>query len=299
MPNLQPHKATMTLIKTQSLTAPRYDLHCHSTASDGVLPPAAVVARAHANGVTSLALTDHDGLSGIPEASAAAAAVGLTLIPGTEISVEWHDHSVHIVGLQIDPNAPALVQGLAGIRDGRASRAERIAAELEKIGFTGILARTMTYVGNPELVSRAHFARALVEMGACKEVKQVFERYLVPGKPGFVPHPWPTLTEALSWIHGAGGVAVIAHPGRYKMSNKVLGQLFSDFREQGGQAIEVASGSHSPMQIAHFGRQARHYAFMGSQGSDFHGPNESYVDLGRSQPLPEGVVPVWDFWNKS
>lgn len=299
MPNLQPHKATMTLIKTQSLSAPRYDLHCHSTASDGVLPPAAVVARAHANGVTSLALTDHDGLSGIPEASDAAAAVGLTLIPGTEISVEWHDHSVHIVGLQIDPNAPALVQGLAGIRDGRASRAERIAAELEKIGFTGILARTMTYVGNPELVSRAHFARALVEMGACKEVKQVFERYLVPGKPGFVPHPWPTLTEALSWIHGAGGVAVIAHPGRYKMSNKVLGQLFSDFREQGGQAIEVASGSHSPVQIAHFGRQARHYAFMGSQGSDFHGPNESYVDLGRSQPLPEGVVPVWEFWNKS
>ena len=286
---LQTHKATMT-------QEARYDLHCHSTASDGTLPPAAVVARAHANGVTSLALTDHDGLSGIPEAAAEAEKLGIELIPGTEISVEWNDHSVHIVGLQINPQDPTLVQGLDEIREGRANRAGRIAAELEKVGFTGILDKTMAYVGNPELVSRAHFARALVEMGACREVKQVFDRYLTPGKPGYVEHPWPSLEKALGWIRAAGGVAVIAHPGRYRMSNKELGKLFEAFRDLGGEAIEVASGSHTPEQIAHFGRQARHYAFMGSQGSDFHGPNESYVDLGRSLPLPEGVVPVWNSW---
>lgn len=172
-----------------AMIPPRYDLHCHSTASDGMLPPAEVVARAHANGVTTLALTDHDGLSGLPEAQAAAETLGLNFVAGTEISVEWDDHSVHIVGLRIDPQHPAIVAGLDGIRLGRANRAEKIAAELEKVGFTGILARTMTYVGNPELVSRAHFARALVDMGACREVKQVFERYLTPGKPGYVAHP--------------------------------------------------------------------------------------------------------------
>jgi hypothetical protein len=275
---------------------PRYDLHCHSTASDGMLPPAEVVARAHTNGVTHLALTDHDGLSGLPEAQAAAASLGVNLIAGTEISVEWNDHSIHVVGLRIDPLNPVIVAGLDNIRLGRANRAEKIAAELEKVGFNGILERTMTYVGNPELVSRAHFARALVEMGACREVKQVFDRYLTPGKPGYVPHPWPSLAEALGWIRAAGGVAVIAHPGRYRMSNKELGKLFEAFRDLGGEAIEVASGSHTLEQVAHFGRQARHYAFMGSQGSDFHGPDESYVDLGRSLPLPEGVVPVWNNW---
>lgn len=293
MPISQSHKAEFM---TPAGSAPKYDLHCHSTASDGMLPPADVVARAHANGVTTLALTDHDGLSGLPEAQAAAVALGVSLVPGTEISVEWNDHSVHVVGLQIDPHNPAIVTGLDRIRIGRANRAERIAAELEKVGFHGILARTMTYVGNPELVSRAHFARALVEMGACREVKQVFDRYLTPGKPGYVPHPWPSLAEALGWIRAAGGVAVIAHPGRYRMSNKELGKLFEAFRDLGGEAIEVASGSHTPEQIVHFGRQARHYAFMGSQGSDFHGPDESYVDLGRSLPLPEGVVPVWNNW---
>lgn len=277
-------------------SALRYDLHCHSTASDGMLSPADVVARAHAKGVTTLALTDHDGLSGLSEAADAAKSLGLDFINGTEISVEWNDHSVHIVGLNIDPSHSEIVAGLDGIRLGRATRAERIAAELEKVGFEGILARTMTYVGNPELVSRAHFARALVEMGACREVKQVFDRYLTPGKPGFVPHPWPSLESALGWIRAAGGVAVIAHPGRYRMSNKQLGQLFEAFRALGGEAIEVASGSHTPEQVAHFGRQARHYAFMGSQGSDFHAPGESYVDLGGSQPLPEGVVPVWHAW---
>lgn len=296
MPISQTHKATLMNLAASEA---RYDLHCHSTASDGMLPPAEVVARAHANGVTTLALTDHDGLAGLPEAQAAAEALGLNLVPGTEISVEWTDHSVHIVGLKIDPKNPTIVAGLDSIRIGRANRAERIAAELEKVGFQGILAKTMTYVGNPELVSRAHFARALVEMGACREVKQVFDRYLTPGKPGYVPHPWPLLEEALGWIKAAGGVAVIAHPGRYRMSNKELGKLFEAFRDLGGEAIEVASGSHTPEQIAHFGRQARHYAFMGSQGSDFHGPDESYVDLGRSLPLPEGVVPVWNNWQIS
>lgn len=261
-----------------------------------MLPPADVVARAHANGVTHLALTDHDGLSGLPEAQVAAASLGLNLVPGTEISVEWNDHSVHIVGLRIDPQNSVIVAGLDDIRVGRANRAEKIAAELEKVGYNGILERTMTYVGNPELVSRAHFARALVEMGACREVKQVFDRYLTPGKPGYVPHPWPSLAEALGWIRAAGGTAVIAHPGRYRMSNKELGKLFDAFRDLGGEAIEVASGSHTPEQIAHFGRQARHYAFMGSQGSDFHGPDESYVDIGCSPSLPEGVVPVWNNW---
>jgi 3',5'-nucleoside bisphosphate phosphatase len=145
---LQTHKATMT-------QEARYDLHCHSTASDGMLPPAAVVARAHANGVTSLALTDHDGLSGIPEAAAEAKSLGIELITGTEISVEWNDHSVHIVGLQINPEDPTLVKGLDEIREGRANRAGRIAAELEKVGFTGILDKTMAYVGRNGCLPRS------------------------------------------------------------------------------------------------------------------------------------------------
>lgn len=270
------------------------DFHCHSTCSDGLLSPAEVVRRAHGNGVTWLALTDHDELAGTAEATATADEVGLRFSPGVEISIEWAETPIHMVGLGVDPANPALVAGLGGIRNGREERARRMAAELERIGIRGTFAGAMTYCENPTLISRAHFARYLVEIGIAKDVKSVFDDYLVPGKPGYVPHRWVSLEEAVGWVHGAGGLAVVAHPGRYRLSNKDLGLLFEAFKDCGGDAIEVVSGSHGPDQTDKFAHVARKFGFLASRGSDFHGPGESYSDLGRIAPLPNNLTPVWE-----
>lgn len=270
------------------------DMHCHSTVSDGLLAPAEVVRRAHANGVDLLALTDHDELGGLIEARQAADALGLRFIDGVEISVSWGDDTtVHIVALGIDPNEPRLKQGLAQVRSGRDARAVRMAAELDAVGIHGAYEGALRYAGNPALVSRAHFARYIHAQGLARDVKSVFDTWLAKGKPGYVPHSWATLTEALGWIHGAGGVAVIAHPGRYRLNGMEMRRLLGEFSEQGGSAIEVLSGAHSPEQAREFARYCREFGFLASRASDFHGPGESWIDLGRMPALPDDLIPVW------
>jgi predicted metal-dependent phosphoesterase TrpH len=269
------------------------DLHCHSTASDGTLAPAAVVRRAHANGVDLLALTDHDELLGLPEATATAAELGLRFVPGVEVSVSWLDQTLHIVGLGFDPSNGALIEGLGKVRGGRDGRAVLIAAELDRIGIRGSLEGALRYAGNPALVSRAHFARYLVEIGISKNVHDVFLHYLARGKPGYVEHVWATLEDALGWIKGAGGLAVIAHPGRYRLSHAEMDILFDKFRDLGGDAVEVSCGAHDGGQVLAFARLARKFGLMASRASDFHGPEDSPIDLGRAPPLPQDLTPVW------
>ena len=269
------------------------DLHCHSTASDGTLAPADVVRRAHINGVDLLALTDHDELLGIAEAAAEATDLGLRFVPGVEISVSWLDQTLHIVGLGVDPANEALAAGLAKVRGGRDGRAMLIGEELARIGIHGAFQGALRYVGNPALVSRAHFARYLVEIGIAKNVHDVFLHYLARGKPGYVEHVWATLEDAVGWIKGAGGLAVIAHPGRYRLGNAEMHILFEQFRDLGGEAVEVSCGAHDGGQLLAFARMARKYGLLASRASDFHGPEDSPIDLGRASPLPPDLTPVW------
>jgi predicted metal-dependent phosphoesterase TrpH len=270
------------------------DMHCHSTYSDGLLSPAEVVRRAHANGVELLALTDHDEVGGLSEARRTANELGLRFVDGVEISVSWDDDTtVHIVALGIDPDDAGLAAGLAQVRSGRDARAMQMAAELDKVGIHGAYEGALRYVGNPALVSRAHFARHIAEQGLARDVKSVFDHWLAKGKPGYVAHSWATLDQALGWIHGAGGVAVLAHPGRFRLSGKELRRLLGEFKDQGGSAIEVLSGAHSAQQVSEFARLAQEFGFAASRASDFHGPGESWIDLGRLPPLPDKLTPVW------
>ena len=270
------------------------DLHCHSTVSDGLLAPAAVVRRAHGNGVELLALTDHDELGGLAEARAEAEQLGMKFLDGTEVSVSFgDDQTVHIVALGIDPANVPLVEGLAQVRGGRDSRAMRMAEELDKVGIHGAYAGSLKYAGNPALISRSHFARYIVELGHARDVKSVFDHWLAKGKPGYVSHPWATFEDAMGWILGAGGVAVIAHPGRYRLSKAELQQMFGVFKDLGGRGIEVISGAHSGEMIAEYANVARKYGFLASRASDFHGPGESYADLGKLPHLPDDLTPVW------
>lgn len=271
----------------------RIDLHCHSTASDGTLPPEGVVARAAAAGVGLLALTDHDELAGLERAREAAGAAGVTLLDGVEVSVTWRHRTIHVVGLDIDPGHGGLRQGLAALRASRRVRAERMAAGLAAAGIGGALEGAARYVSNPELVSRTHFARLLVERGVCKDVRGVFRRFLAEGKPGYVAHRWAALDEAVGWIRAAGGVAVLAHPGRYKLSAAVLRQLLTEFKAAGGAALEVVTASHDAVQVTRFAALAREFALLASAGSDFHDPEESPLDLGRLPTLPAGLETLW------
>ena len=275
------------------MTPANFDFHCHSAVSDGLLPPREVAARAAANGVDLWALTDHDDLGGLDEARAAAEAAGMRFVNGVEISIEWRGTPIHIVGLAFDPAHPALSGGLEALRAGRVERARRMGDALAAIGIPGVFEGARGYATNPSLISRAHFARYLVSIGIARDVPGVFQHYLTPGKPGYVDHRWATLEEAVSWIAAGGGVAVVAHPGRYKMSGAEMRRFLGEFKDVGGQGIEVTCGSHSTDHVLHFARLARHYAFHASRGSDFHGPEESYVDLGRLPHLPEDLKPVW------
>ena len=270
------------------------DLHCHSTVSDGLLAPAELMRRAHGNGVELLSLTDHDELGGLAEARAAADEIGLRFVDGVEVSISWgDDQTVHIVGLGVDPANAALEEGMQQVRSGRDSRAGRMAAELDKAGIHGAYEGALRHVGNPALISRSHFARYIVEQGHARDVRSVFEHWLAKGKPGYVEHSWATLEDALRWIVGAGGTAVIAHPGRYRLSQAERGDLFGAFRDLGGRGIEVLSGLHKHDEVREFARIAREFGFLASRGSDFHGPGESWVDLGRLPDLPEDLTPVW------
>ena len=272
------------------------DLHCHSTASDGLLKPAEVVARAAANGVETLALTDHDDISGLAEAGAEAQARGVRFIDGVEISVTWRATTVHVLGLGVDPSSRVLREGLESIRQGRAGRAQRIAEGLAAAGVPDALAGARRYAENPELMSRAHFARYLVEAGRAPDVKNVFRRFLVKDKPGYVPHQWAALQDAVGWIRASGGVAVVAHPGRYPFGRAEMRELFSQFKDCGGAGIEVVTGSHTPEQYREFARSAREYGFLASRGSDYHGKGESRVDLGMLPSLPDDLKSVWHDW---
>ncbi len=274
----------------------KVDLHCHSNVSDGVLPPADVAATARKAGVDAWALTDHDEVGGIAAARIAAQEQGMRFVPGVEISITWASTTVHIVGLQVDETNPVLVQGLAKTRSGRDARGREMAEQLAKVGIEGAYEGALKYVGNPDLMSRTHFARFLVDSGVCASIPEVFRKYLVEGKPGYVPHRWATLTESVEWIRAAGGVPVIAHPGRYGFNIVTEGALFDEFKQLGGSAIEVVTGSHTPDQYQTYAEQARRYGFLASRGTDFHAPGESRVDFAVLPNLPSGLKPVWHDW---
>ena len=271
----------------------RYDLHCHSTRSDGLLCPADVVRRAAERGVDVLALTDHDELAGLDEARDAAREAGVTFVAGSELSVTWRGNTVHIVALGIDAANDALARGLEAVRAGRDVRARRIGEALAGAGIPDAFEGALAYVTSERLISRTHFARHLIDAGYARDMKDVFRRYLTSGKPGYVPHAWATLPDAVAWIHAAGGTAVIAHPGRYKLTSTELRELVAEFRDVGGEAIEVVSPSHTPAEYTEFATLARAFGLKASCGTDFHGPGESRFEL---PPLPVGVAPVWSGW---
>jgi predicted metal-dependent phosphoesterase TrpH len=274
----------------------RYDLHCHSTYSDGLLPPAEVVRLAASRGVEVLALTDHDETAGLAEARAAALEAGITLVNGSELSVTWEGETIHVVALGIDPANATLCAGLADVRSGRDARARRIADSLAAAGIRDAFEGARVYVTSEALISRTHFARFLVDTGHARDVKDAFKRFLTLGKPGYVPHAWATLPDALSWISAAGGDAVIAHPGRYRLSAADMRRLLAEFRERGGAAIEVLSSSHTPAQNEEYTTLARVFGLKGSCGSDYHGPGESWMEFGDLPPLPVGTTPEWSHW---
>jgi hypothetical protein len=269
------------------------DLHCHSVVSDGTLTPEELAQRAHANGVQLWSLTDHDEIGGQHRAAAAARALGMAYLTGCEISVTFAGQTVHIVGLGFDADDTRLAQGLAQTRGGRGQRAQEMSDGLAKVGIRNAYEGALKYVGNPALISRTHFARFLVESGVCKETNDVFRKYLTEGKPGFVPHRWAMLGDAVRWITQAGGVAVVAHPARYKFTANEEYALFSEFKAHGGQGVEVVTGSHTPAEYITYGDAALEFGLVASRGSDFHSPTESHVDLGSLPPLSDKLTPVW------
>ena len=273
------------------------DLHCHSVVSDGTLTPEALAERAKANGVTLWALTDHDELGGQQSAKAAASAINLDYLAGVEISVTWMGQTIHIVGLGIDANHQSIIEGLRSTRAGRGNRAKLMAEQLLKVRIPGAYEGALHFAGNHDLISRTHFARYLVEQGVCKDTEHVFKNYLVEDKPGYVPHMWAKLDDAVSWIKSAGGVAVIAHPGRYNFNAMQMDELYKHFKELGGLGIEVITGSHSPDQYKTYAKIAQQYGFLASRGSDFHDPNESHIDLGTLPHLPDHLTPVWSVFH--
>ncbi len=270
------------------------DLHCHSVVSDGTLTPEALAARAKANGVQLWALTDHDEIGGQVRAIAAAKAEGMKYLTGVEISITFAGKTVHIVGLGFDHTNEALVQGLRNTRGGRAERAKEMSDGLAKVGIHGAFEGALKYAGNHELISRTHFARFLVETGVCKDTTEVFRKYLTDNKPGFVPHRWASLENAVKWITQAGGVAVIAHPARYGFTANEEYALFTEFKNHGGRAVEVITGSHSSADALRYADTALEFELAASRGSDFHSPDESHTDLGTLPWLPGQLTPVWE-----
>ena len=274
-----------------------YDLHTHSTASDGSLSPGDLVARAKQAGVSGLALTDHDTTEGIAEARTAALRLGIDLIPGVEISVTWEPYVIHVVGLGIDTGCEMLQQGLSRLREQRRERALEIGRRLEKSGIADAHDGAMALC-NGRLISRTHFARFLVGRGYVDDMAKVFKKYMVRGKPGYVPGSWASLEEVVTWIKAAGGQSVIAHPARYPFTRTKLRHLFEEFVELGGDAIEVVSGNYTRDNCFTMARHAMDFDLMGSVGSDFHGPEHSRLEIGRILDLPEGVTPIWHDWNR-
>jgi hypothetical protein len=262
------------------------------------LSPGALVARAAAAGVNVLALTDHDETGGIEEAQQAAAVEGIELVPGVEISVTWSAQTVHVVGLHIDPASSPLQQGLARLREFRNWRAVEMGRRLAKHGIDGAY-EAAREKAKGRIISRTHFAQFLAEQGHARSVRDVFKSFLKPRKPGHVPGEWATLEEALGWIHDAGGQAVIAHPARYNMTASKRRKLLGEFVELGGEGLEVVSGSHSRGDNFSMAQLARMFGLLASAGSDFHGPENPWVELGRLQPLPDSCTAIWSDWQEN
>ncbi|MFM9836478.1 MAG: PHP domain-containing protein [Methylophilaceae bacterium] len=277
---------------------PAIDLHCHSTISDGLFAPQDLVAYAARRGIKVLALTDHDDVGGLASARETALQHGMTFINGIEISVTWKKRTLHIVGLKIDPNNIALKTALDAVRIGRDERAQQMGAGLAGVGISGTYEGAKALAGK-SIITRTHFASYMVQAGHAKDRKTVFKKYIVKGKPGYVDHEWMSLEAAVSLILGAGGIAVIAHPGRYDLGMINMHLLMQEFRSYGGAAIEVVTGSHTPPQYQQFAKMAHRFSLKSSLGSDFHGPGISFFEMNSMPELPAGCVPVWDDWEEA
>jgi predicted metal-dependent phosphoesterase TrpH len=270
------------------------DLHCHSVVSDGTLTPEAIAERAYTHGVELWSLTDHDEIGGQARAAAAAKSHGMRYLTGVEISVTFLNKTVHIVGLGFDAEDETLRQGLLQTRGGRGQRAKEMAQDLARVGIHGAYEGALKFAGNHELISRTHFARHLVEAGVCKETNEVFRKYLTEGKPGFVEHRWAQLKDAVQWITGAGGMAIVAHPARYGFTANEEFALFTEFKGHGGEGLEVVTGSHTTAEYVIYADVAKEYGLAASRGSDFHSPAESHTELGTLPYLPGNLTPVWE-----
>lgn len=270
-----------------------YDLHCHSNASDGALSPTELVQRAHEHGVTSLALTDHDTVVGLSEAQVAATAAGIELIPGIELSTSWQNKCFHIVGLGIDPAYPPLAEATRNLQIMRTERAEKIAEKLEKKRIPGALAAVKKAAGDG-MITRTHFADFLLSQFHVSTQQEAFDRYLGAGKDAYVATIWAEMELAVNWITGSGGVAVLAHPLRYKLTASWMRRLLAAFKEAGGLGIEVVTGRYNSDEIKLVAGYAKRFELAGSVGSDFHSPANQWVELGRLAPLPENITPVWE-----
>lgn len=273
-----------------------YDLHNHSTCSDGLLSPTQLIELGARSGVDAIALTDHDTIDGLEEAADAAHAAGIRFVPGVEISVSWGGTTLHIVGLGVDSSSPVLAEGLRSIRDGRFGRAQRIAAALGALGMEGTLEGALALAGGEARLSRSHFARHLAREGRVRDAQAAFDKYLGQGKPAYVAHRWASLENAVSWIRAAGGIAVLAHPGRYDLKPMMRHEMLREFRAFGGEAIEVVTGSHRPEEYATWQRVALEHGFLASRGADYHGPGESACEPGGLPPLHPSLSPVWSRW---
>ena len=273
----------------------KYDLHCHSNVSDGVLSPTELVRRAHEQGVTALALTDHDTTAGVVEAKEAAAQTGIKLIPGIELSASWQDKTFHIVGLGINPDYPPLFEATRHLQVIRLERAEQIAAKLEKKRIPGALEAVIKAAGD-SMITRTHFADFLVSHFHVSSQQDAFDRYLAKGKPAYVATAWAEMDLAVKWITQSGGVAVLAHPLRYRLTASWMKRLLTAFKQAGGQGIEVVTGRCNADEIKLAAKYANDFELAGSVGSDFHSPANPWVELGRLAPLPTNVKPVWELF---
>ena len=280
---------------TSESGAYNYDLHCHSTVSDGTLPPAALVQRAQEKGVEVLALTDHDEVAGVAEATVAAQEAGIQLLAGVEVSVSWSKQTIHVVGLNVDPNNPELLAGLEKLREYRHWRGEEIGRKLEKVGIEGAYAGALEH-RKGDLLTRTHYGRLLLERGLANDMQGVFKKYLLRGKPGYVAGKWATLEAAVGWIKAAGGVAVVAPPARYDMTRTKLRRLLHEFIELGGVGLEVVSSSHNTNEIHTMAQHAVDLGLAASRGSDFHDPAYRWIELGRLPALPKKCEPIWTHW---
>lgn len=273
---------------------PLADLHSHSLFSDGSLSPADLVALAARAGIEVLALTDHDTVAGVPEAQAAARSAGIRLLPGVEVSAIWQDQNIHVVGLGVDIDNPVLTAGLASQAGARRRRGEQIGERLEALGLTGAMAGALALARDPDSVSRTHFAQWLIAAGHVTHAQQAFDRYLGPRKPASVAMPWAPLSDTITWIHAAGGLAVLAHPGRYPISRTKLRTLVTEFKAMGGDALEVATATEKPDIVQYLARLSVQHELLASQGSDYHGRAAPWIALGRFPALPAGCRSVME-----